>query len=159
MKIFVVLASVIMIGFIPGIALSDVKQVVTLETVVIDGEQTPYVGQLTLDEVPNKMTLRIFEDPCGSLKPADGRMHCMAAAHLVVELSVPVIERSFPCGSVQISGSEDLSPVDGLRTEMVYLNHSTRMCKDIVFDLITVEASTFNPWDNKTTHYSLKTKK
>ncbi len=165
MKIFAILAASILATTASAKAsVSTLRspisnQVVTLETVAIDSEPTSYVGQLIIDDANDKLTLRIFDDPCGSLKPTEGKMHCMAVASLVVEMSVPIIERTFPCGSVQISGFEDLSPVDGLRTEIEYVNHSSRLCKDIVPDLIAVEASTFNPWDNKTTLYSLKTKR
>lgn len=155
MKIFAILTTLIM-----AITASAANSgMVTLDSVTIDGEQTPYVGQLTVDDVNNNLTLRIYDDTCGALKPADGKARCMAMAGLVMELSVPVTERSFPCGSTQISGYKDLSPVDGPRIEIVYVNHSTRLCRDIVANLITVEASTFNPWSGKTTQYSLKTKK
>jgi hypothetical protein len=131
----------------------------TLQVVKVDGQDTRFVGRLTLSYVDQKMTLEIYDDVCGQFAPAQpGIMRCMAAARIVESFEVPMQKHDQSCGSVIFSGVRDLRPVDGARTEIRVTNNATRLCEDVVLGRIVVEATVQSLRASRPTTYLLYTK-
>jgi len=127
-----------------------------LPHVLINGQDMGQTGRLKIDFVKNEIQIEILNDMCGQLLPLRaGEFRCLAAAVLVETLKVPLVDFSTSCRSVVYSGEKDDSPHDGFHRIIEVTDHSRRECKDIVESVLMVKASSFNPWTNTTTVYSL----
>lgn len=127
-----------------------------LSTVMINGEKTDYAGRVTINYAEQKIHVELGKDICGHYSDAaTGTIRCMAMPIPVAEFEVPLQKRENSCGSAVYSGSEDKTPVDGLRTSIVVMNHAGRMCEDYRPYGIEVRVETFNLRSNTTTHYFL----
>lgn len=129
-----------------------------LTQVLIDGEnQGQHTALLTIDENEKEIQLEIYGDMCGQLVPSKpDEIKCMAAAVHVQTLTVPMLETFVDaCGSRHSIGEKDGTPYDGLHNIIKVTDHSERKCKDIVESKLIVEATSYNPWLNITTRYSI----
>lgn len=125
-----------------------------LNNVIINGEQTDLSGRVTINYVENKIQVEIAKDICGHYKdlPA-GTMRCMAMPIPQATFSVPLQSRvNDGCGSLLISGAEDLRRADGFRTEITVKNNTHRVCDDVIRSLVEVSARTISPLGTTTVY-------
>ncbi|RYZ72436.1 MAG: hypothetical protein EOP05_11005 [Proteobacteria bacterium] len=105
----------------------------TLPVVKLNGLETDLTARVVLDHAEQTITVELFEDRCGQLLPAKlGEIRCMAAATLKNSYTVPLLSETKSCGSKVFKGEEDQRPVDGLFVSVELVDHSTRVCRDIV---------------------------
>lgn len=152
---FLVLFSALVMSMTVSAESIRASQREVLTHVEVNGQLTRYTGVAQLDFVKSEMTVAIYHDPCGQFTARVGEIRCMAAAGLVTVLRAPIDVRTTSCGSMVYQGSKDQTPADGPRTVIEVLDHSTRLCKDIVPSAFIVKASSYNPWTNETTEYLL----
>lgn len=149
------------LGFARSIELQTEKRPMEriLNFVSIDGVQKDLVGKLNIDFRKKAIRLELFNDPCGQFLPSNpGEIRCMAAAMLVQTLEVPLQETTQNCGSMYYSGLVDQTPFDGFKTQITAIDHSHRICEDVLASMFVVQASTYNPWIGKTANYYLMQK-
>lgn len=82
-------------------------------------------GQVVMDG--NKVTLKLWE----AQNCLPGTM-CIAVMPRYVEFSANILETSNSCGSIYYHAVDDQTPVDGVRTEIVVVDHSKRLCRDFL---------------------------
>jgi len=111
-----------------------------LENVQLNGEQTEYTALVTVNQEEAFIQVEIVNDICGSLKPADGMMHCLAMPVSIRALEVPLQKSEKSCGSEIFSGKEDRRPVDGNYVSIQVVDHSKRMCMDMQPSSVIVKA-------------------
>lgn len=127
-----------------------------LSTVTIDGQKTTYVGRVTINNAEGKIVVEYGHDMCGYFKDLPpGSITCMAMPKIEGRFEAPIEKRENSCGSTVISGTDDQTPRDGLRTEIVAMNHATRYCEDYRPYGLEVHVTTLNLRTNKTTTYFL----
>lgn len=152
---FLTVLSVLLVSVTADARSIIVNQHEVLPNVMINGEQTPYVGVLDMSFVNNKIQLVIYNDICRQFTAGPGEMICRAMAMPVATLEVPMQKRENSCGSFIYSGVKELRPVDGNRTEINVTDNTHRLCKDVVDGLIVVNASTISARTQETTTYYL----
>lgn len=102
-----------------------------LSTVIIDGQKTDFVGRVTINNADSTIRVEYGHDMCGYFKDLPpGTVTCMAMPKIEGSFTVPAQKRQDSCGSIVISGVEDLRRADGSRTEITVMNHATRYCED-----------------------------
>lgn len=127
-----------------------------LSTVIIDGQKTTYVGKVIINNAEGKIVVEYGHDICGYFKDLPpGTITCMAMPKIEGRFEAPIQKREQSCGSTVISGTDDQTPRDGLKTDIVVMNHQGRYCEDYRPYGIEVHVTTLNPWTNKTTTYFL----
>ena len=127
----------------------------TLHKVFQDGQETNYVGQVTVNVATKKINVSILKDVCGHFSPNDGLNHCMAMPIAVYTAEVPLLKVERSCGSKIFIGEDDQSPRDGLKTTITVTDHSSRLCKDLVLSRLIVKIESYNPWTNSTSTFDL----
>ncbi|MGE0633588.1 MAG: hypothetical protein AB7O96_14340 [Pseudobdellovibrionaceae bacterium] len=124
--------------------------------VKIGGKLTNHIALAKVDFLQYTIEIQILNDPCGQYAPAEvGVIRCMAAAQLVYEFTVPLQKSEKSCGSVYYSGTSDMMPVDGPKTEIVVADHSERMCTDLVVGAKEARVVTTSPRPLKVTEFVL----
>jgi hypothetical protein len=126
-----------------------------LDSVVIDGQETKYVAQLQIDTDAKEIEVKIFDDMCGYFAAKPGIYTCLAMPRLVRSFSAELTDFREGCGSGYFTGFRDQTPVDGPRTEIAVVDHTTRRCRDLPPFRVQVKASVYNPWSQKNTEFLL----
>lgn len=104
-----------------------------LPKVIENGQKVDLAARATVDLADNKITIELYNDPCGQIgAKASGAITCMAMPHLVSVHTVAISDVSTTCGSVYYSGTDDQTPVDGLKVDITVADHSKRVCMDVV---------------------------
>jgi len=105
----------------------------TLSKVYINGERTPgIVGLLEIDERAKLIKAEIYDDPCGKYLSGSDRPKCLAMPVLRHIIVVPYRDRLVSCGSLVYKAVEGISLASGARHELSVVDHSTRVCRDLV---------------------------
>jgi hypothetical protein len=127
-----------------------------LTSVAINGQKTTFVGRVTVNNAEGKIVVEYGHDMCGYFKDLPpGTITCMAMPNIEGRFEAPIQKRENNCGSTVISGTDDQTPRDALRTEIVVMNHAGRHCEDYRPYGLEVHVTTLNPRTNKTTTYFL----
>ncbi|MCO5142588.1 MAG: hypothetical protein M9962_05820 [Oligoflexia bacterium] len=141
-----------------AMARTPIKQTTEiLRNVSINGQKTEYVAQLQLDYLDRTMKVEIYKDICGTFSEIQDPsiVRCLAMPMHVTTISAPMQRRYTSCGSTIYEGRKDQRPVDGLLTEMKVMDHSRRVCRDLVESPLIVDAKTTNPWSRETTEFHI----
>ncbi len=152
MKLFMVLA----IALFTQVTLADVSMVAIkpAKTVFKDGVKTDLVGTINIDMANEKITVSLFNDICGQLFPS-GHIGCMAAAILVEQFEVPLLNVEDSCGSKVYSGEMNKLPVDGNRTYITVIDNTQRRCKDLRPATVETTVSVTYGWNAGSVKYLL----
>jgi len=127
-----------------------------LTKVQMNGQATPYVGRLMLDEKQNTMQLQVMQDPCHQLTPSErGTIKCMAMPMQLAMMTAPLETKKDACGSVYYSGSMQ-NPDDNSLIQIDVANHSQRVCDDLLPSTIMVQAAVINAGSHETMTYEMQ---
>lgn len=131
-------AALAMIFATPAFATSiQWKQEFVFQAVEINGQETELTGVVTLNHFDNEVTVRLYNDRCGSLLPAEpGTFRCLAMASLEREFKVKMEAKNDGCGSYIYEGQEDRTPADGLMTQISVADHRQRLCENYLPHLV-----------------------
>ncbi len=126
-----------------------------LPKVFINGERvTDVVGFVQIDEDAKLIKAEIYDDPCGMLRAA-GRVKCLkrpALRHIVI---VPYGEPLNWCGSYVYVAPEGLSVANGVRHEVSVVDHSERLCRDLVPSQLILYFRTYQMSAGESSEYVL----
>lgn len=82
-------------------------------------------GQVSVEG--NKVTLKLWE--VNNCKP--GQI-CLAVMPRYLELAANIVDTGTSCGSIYYHAIDDKTLVDGTRIEITVIDHSSRVCRDII---------------------------
>lgn len=156
MKLFILFTN-LMFSTFSFAALPVTIQHETLSRLEINGKLTPYVSVVDIDSVKQEIRLNVYKDACRQFYPNPLEVTCLARAVLMFSIHVPLLKHEDYCGSQIFSGANvGLAQSEPL-VNIEVVDHSRRVCKDIVPGLMEVSASIFDPKFRKTTKfYALK---
>lgn len=129
----------------------------TLSKVFINGEQAHgVVGLLQIDERVKLIKAEIYDDPCGKyLADVPGRAKCLAMPELRHIIVVPYRNRIISCGSQVYKAVAGLSLASGARHELSVVDHSTRICRDLVPSRVIMVFKAYHDETGEAIEYTL----
>jgi len=131
-KLYFLALAIMISNQVFGTTLLPHTPVYTAEIVHMKIDQNSYLanykiqgGAVILAE--NQITLNLLErKSCPS-----GQM-CTAVMPQLFKYTAQIIQKAQSCGSVYYRAISDKTPVDGSRVEIIVIDHSRRVCRDVV---------------------------
>ena len=128
----------------------------TLSKVIVDGQVLDrHAGTIVVDLSKKLLRLNVYEDPCRTLTSPPNVNTCLVMPLRVEQIEVPLQSVELDCGSVIYRGHKDETARDATYQEVEVIDHSGRLCKDLVRSVLEVNAAIVDVVAHETTTYLL----